>query len=323
MKKVVWPLPLLAIGLLAACGGEDGGQAPPIGGPAPTPTPTASPTPTPTPTSAAYTRFEDLTGDLNLPTACLGYQLEPGFSFPVLANGQQLGADGALRFTEASQTWRVGFPRSLSPTEFGPSDLVTDITPLLTYEKPSAGWLASPQRLSFFAPTAEIEFLRGASIDLDVKDDVRQFVRCVTGSPTRADDVPGIDTIAFPDFDVRGGFFVSTDPSFSTLLFADGSLSLDFDAASGRSVLTFSYTIRNAGGDRSVGPIAIPLTSANHDAAGFLGSVTTGDGVEYTVLGAYFGPEAIEAGVVIAAQFDENMDMVPDQQLIVRALARR
>ncbi len=323
MKNVMWPLPLLAIGLLAACGGDDGGQAPPIGGPAPTPTPTASPTPTPTPTPspASYTRFGNLTGDLNLPTACLTFQLESGNSFPAVS-GQQLGVEGALQFTEASQTWRAGLPRNLFSTTFGPSDLVTDTAFQLVYEKPSASRPDLPQRLSFFTPTVDIEFLRGASIDLDVQNDVRQFARCVTGSPTRADDVPAANTIAFSGFDVRGGFFQSTDTSFPSLGFGDGSLSLGFDAASGRSVLTFSYTIRSSGGDRSVGPIAIPLQRAD-DTAGFTGEVTTGDGVRYNIVGAYFGPDAREAGVVILAQFDENANAVPDQQLLVRALARR
>lgn len=312
---------LLCSVALAGCGGEGssgGSSGPATGG--------GGSTPTPTPTFT-YTKFADLTGDQDFPTACI--DAEPS-QIGTITNAQprQMGVYGAVMFADATDTYTItnlyGFQQG-----FGPADLFDTTANSDEYRKPSG--LGPDHRLQIFRNSETgltFEYMRSAFAILFEQGRPPVYTSCVFGVATDPDDVPSDATVTYTDLRFGGSVIDEapgqTPPSTYNQI-VGGTGTLTGNTQTGDVTIEFSLTIEDASGAQStIGPFQGTVTTEiNGDVAGYSGLINVGGAPEILVAGGYFGPEGRETGFSFHGAIDQNADGIPERSIFGGVAAKR
>ena len=316
---------------LTACGGGDsGGGAPPTGGGAPPTGGGGGPAPTPTPTPTfSYTKYVDLEGDQNYYSACVGAGpilrgVAVGDAPPSSLGIQVFGQDGLVTFTEATETWQVAIPNGQSES-FGPADLQASTGPLIIYQRSDDGDLEVLEIETLGSASTLREYSRELFFSLADTTARLGTAYCSIGVPSEPDDLPDSTTVTYSNFDIEGAYYQQVGSSVESRRITGGSATVTGNTDTGEVAVDLSLEVEITGGGSQVfGPYSGTLTaSVDTDRVGYFGQLNLGGIPEFTLSGAFYGPQGTETSFVFAADVDQDSDRFNEQFFVGRASAKR
>ena len=298
---------LLAVFLLASCGGggggSDGGSVGVVPGPTGTPSPTPSTSPSPTPSATptfAYDIAFDFTRDRLIPL--IGAQIitvatDSGGRLlynPIAASLIEATAVGTLRYEGASQQASIGLFNA-APQSYPGSQITLRQADRLTYEAPSGflsigqpgpslGSLPAPLRYTVVA--VQTVATREPSGQTNIIER-----RLVGGASTVAADVPRSGTAPYR---VLAAAVSYAPNSLNGFVAQNVDLSVDYATRDVRGTITLASTVTSLPATTVTLTIAGQISDTSNRIAG---SVTSSDGGTGRLTGELYGPQGGELGI--------------------------
>ena len=309
---------LLGSAALVSCGGGD--SSPPTSGggsPPPSPSPSPSPTPSPTPPPTSYTKFAEISGAVELDTACFSASPNVANIMPDLFGPQGFGADDVLNYDGSdysvsiatqnglSQNW-TGDQRANRTTGWGPDEDQYSWVKRRTSD-------TNFENLTMFVPMFSSagdnlsDYSRLIEANIVGAGTTSSLTYCVAGAPTFASDLP-TGSKTYSETDTRWGVPWENDGtgaakrgSFSPT--STFEMTADFDAAT----VTFDILLEsNAFAlSKNYGPYT--GTGSIDDNGAISADLATPDGV-LRLRGSFFGPGAGEFAIAYGLEEDTNND---------------